>query len=280
MTLAVGVVYTARALYREARLSRLKTDFVSLVSHELRTPLTSIRMFIETLALGRVKDPAQTQEVLELLAKETERLSDDDRAGARLGAHRERPQARTSGSASPVTQLVDASLDAFRAQRLDSERASSPCEVPEDAARRWTSIATRWPARCSTSLQNAYKYTGAREAHRARAPTRDGRRRGHRRGGQRRGHRRARPQAHLRPLLPGGQPAHPQDRGHRAWGWPSPSASWRRTAARITVQSELGKGSTLHHPPAGGAGGASVSEQAATHPGGGGRPVHPHRRCR
>ncbi|HSP19906.1 MAG TPA: histidine kinase dimerization/phospho-acceptor domain-containing protein, partial [Myxococcaceae bacterium] len=65
-TLVVGVVYTARALYLQARLSRLKTDFVSLVSHELRTPLTSIRMFIETLALGRVKDPAQTQEVLEL----------------------------------------------------------------------------------------------------------------------------------------------------------------------------------------------------------------------
>src|SRR5262249_37722964 len=46
-TLVVGVVYTARALYLQARLSRLKTDFVSLVSHELRTPLTSIRMFIE-----------------------------------------------------------------------------------------------------------------------------------------------------------------------------------------------------------------------------------------
>ena len=56
-TLALGVVFTARALYREAKLSRLKTDFVSLVSHELRTPLTSIRMFIETLSLGRVKNP-------------------------------------------------------------------------------------------------------------------------------------------------------------------------------------------------------------------------------
>ncbi len=92
LTLTCGVVYTGRALYREAQLSRMKTDFVSLVSHELRTPLTSIRMFIETLALGRLKDPAQTQEVLQLLTRETERLSDAHRAGAGLGAHRERPQ--------------------------------------------------------------------------------------------------------------------------------------------------------------------------------------------
>jgi signal transduction histidine kinase len=75
LTLTFGVVYTGRALYREARLSRMKTDFVSLVSHELRTPLTSIRMFIEMLALGRIKDPAQMSEVLQLLTRETERLS-------------------------------------------------------------------------------------------------------------------------------------------------------------------------------------------------------------
>ena len=37
VTFVVGVVYTARALYLHAQLSRLKTDFVSLVSHELRT---------------------------------------------------------------------------------------------------------------------------------------------------------------------------------------------------------------------------------------------------
>jgi signal transduction histidine kinase len=66
-TFVVGVVLTARTLYREARLSRLKTDFVSLVSHELRTPLTSNRMFIDTLAMGRVQDPKEAQEVLSML---------------------------------------------------------------------------------------------------------------------------------------------------------------------------------------------------------------------
>src|SRR5260370_40596953 len=91
LTLVLGVILTARALYREARLSRLKTDFVSLVSHELRTPLTSIRMFIEALALGRVEEPAQTQEVLRALGKETARLAELiervlDRARIKSGA--------------------------------------------------------------------------------------------------------------------------------------------------------------------------------------------------
>ena len=47
--LALGVIFTGRTLYREARLSRLKTDFVSLVSHELRTPLTSVLGFAKII---------------------------------------------------------------------------------------------------------------------------------------------------------------------------------------------------------------------------------------
>jgi signal transduction histidine kinase len=70
-----GVVLTSRAVYRESKLSRLKSDFVSHVSHELRTPLTSIRMFVETLRLGRVHSPEEQAELLGLLDKETERLS-------------------------------------------------------------------------------------------------------------------------------------------------------------------------------------------------------------
>ncbi|HEY0840822.1 MAG TPA: ATP-binding protein, partial [Vulgatibacter sp.] len=73
--IAVGVVLTSRAVYREARLSRLKSDFVSHVGHELRTPLTSIRMFVETLRLGRVRSEAEREQCLDMLDKEAERLS-------------------------------------------------------------------------------------------------------------------------------------------------------------------------------------------------------------
>jgi signal transduction histidine kinase len=170
-TLVVGVVYTARALYLQARLSRLKTDFVSLVSHELRTPLTSIRMFIETLALGRVKEPAQTQEVLELLQKETERLSAMiervlDWARLESGRQRYRKERLTA------QQIVDASLDAFRAQRLDSQvqltcQLSGALPVVEGDREALAGALLNL-------LHNAYKYSGAEKRIELRAGARNG----------------------------------------------------------------------------------------------------------
>jgi signal transduction histidine kinase len=158
LTLTFGVVYTGRVLYREARLSRLKTDFVSLVSHELRTPLTSIRMFIETLALGRLKDPAQMNEVLQLLLRETERLSiliEHVLDWARIESGRKVYQRAPLR----VSDVVDAAVVAFRAQRLDGGAVDLKVDVPEglpllDADRDALAGALL------NLLQNAYKYTG------------------------------------------------------------------------------------------------------------------------
>src|SRR5690606_3501800 len=61
---ATGVTLVWVFVRREANLSQLQNDFVSKVSHELRTPLTSIRLFAETLALGRA-DPQATQKCIE-----------------------------------------------------------------------------------------------------------------------------------------------------------------------------------------------------------------------
>jgi signal transduction histidine kinase len=157
LTLTFGVAYTGRVLYREAKLSRMKTDFVSLVSHELRTPVTSIRMFIETLALGRVKDPAQTQQVLQMLTQETERLStliervlDWSRIeSGRKEYHRE---------LQPVSALVESAVSAFRAQRLEGDMQLTvdvPDNLPPVLVDR-DAIA----GALLNLLQNAYKYSG------------------------------------------------------------------------------------------------------------------------
>jgi len=170
-TLVVGVVYTARALYLHARLSRLKTDFVSLVSHELRTPLTSIRMFIETLALGRVKDPAQAQEVLQLLQRETERLSamiERVLDWARLESGRQRYRKDRL----PVRSVVDASLEAFRAQRLEAE-VDLRCQLPE-ALPEVEGDKEALAGALLNLLHNAYKYSGAEKRIELRADARDG----------------------------------------------------------------------------------------------------------
>ena len=75
LTVVIGVILLGRAIAQQAALSRLQTDFVSNVSHEMRTPLTSIRMFVETLQSGRVKDPEKVKECLDIIALESERLS-------------------------------------------------------------------------------------------------------------------------------------------------------------------------------------------------------------
>ncbi len=74
--LVTGGVLALVFLRREANLSRLQLDFVSKVSHELRTPLTSIRMFVEMLQSGADKDPAENELCLQVLQKETIRLSE------------------------------------------------------------------------------------------------------------------------------------------------------------------------------------------------------------
>lgn len=70
-----GVLVTISTVRRETKAAQLKSDFVANVTHELKTPLTSIRMFLDTLLLGRVNDEAETKECLQVMARESERLT-------------------------------------------------------------------------------------------------------------------------------------------------------------------------------------------------------------
>src|SRR5688572_9206733 len=62
-------------LRREGELARIRSDFVSSVSHELRTPLAQIRLYVDTMRLGRFATDAQRTRAVEHIDRETRRLS-------------------------------------------------------------------------------------------------------------------------------------------------------------------------------------------------------------
>ena len=56
-------------------MAEMRSQFVSSVSHELKTPLTAIRMFAETMRMGRSKDPKAHAEYLDTIVNESQRLT-------------------------------------------------------------------------------------------------------------------------------------------------------------------------------------------------------------
>ncbi|HEX6058311.1 MAG TPA: HAMP domain-containing sensor histidine kinase [Gemmatimonadaceae bacterium] len=71
---ALSVVAVAQ-LRRESQLARMRADFVSSVSHELRTPLAQVRLWVETLRLGRAATDAERAWALDHIDRETRRLA-------------------------------------------------------------------------------------------------------------------------------------------------------------------------------------------------------------
>lgn len=58
------------------RLEKVRTDFVANVSHELRTPITAIRGYAETLKSGALQNPAVAANMVDIIHRQSERLSE------------------------------------------------------------------------------------------------------------------------------------------------------------------------------------------------------------
>jgi two-component system phosphate regulon sensor histidine kinase PhoR len=156
-TTIAGTAATLAVLYREAKVAKLQTDFVNKVSHDLRTPLTSIRMFVETLQLGRLQDPARQAEALEIIAEETARLSGLINRlldWARMESGKRSYELKRE----QVPRIVDAALHAFEPQRLGHE-VEVTREVADDLPPVWADPKALTEALLNL-LNNAHKYTG------------------------------------------------------------------------------------------------------------------------
>jgi signal transduction histidine kinase len=115
LVLAGGIVLTYRSVTKEMALARLKSDFVSNVSHELRTPLSLIRLYAETLEMGRLTSPEKYQEYYCIIRKESERLTaliNNILDFSRIEAGRKEYDFRETD----MSELVHNTLDSYRYQ--------------------------------------------------------------------------------------------------------------------------------------------------------------------
>lgn len=70
-----GVLLVLQDVSAIRRLERMRSEFVANVSHELKTPVTAIKGFAETLLGGAVHDPVMSQQFMQIIYDESERLN-------------------------------------------------------------------------------------------------------------------------------------------------------------------------------------------------------------
>ena len=127
-----GIWLTYRNVSREMTLARLKSDFVANVSHELRTPLALIRLYAETLELGRLTAKEKYQEYFRIIREESERLTaliNNILDFSRIEAGRKEYEFKETN----LADLVRSTLDSYRFQIEQNGFAfeeNISCDIP------------------------------------------------------------------------------------------------------------------------------------------------------
>ena len=108
-----GAVAVLRDLTETERVEKTRRDFIANVSHELRTPLTSIQGYAETLLDSTPENGAPTREFLEIIRKNSSRMSrltEDLLTLARV----ESGETRFDAEAVPPAELLHDAEENFR----------------------------------------------------------------------------------------------------------------------------------------------------------------------
>jgi two-component system phosphate regulon sensor histidine kinase PhoR len=154
-----GSLPGSAAVFRDVtelkRLERVRQDFVANVSHELRTPIAAILGYAETLRAGALADAVHAPQMVEIIHRQSERLSElvsDLLELSRLDA-RERPL-----SVTPVG-LGEVVLRATEAMqpRAAAKHVSMTHHIPDGLAARADAKALEQVL--VNLLDNAVKYT-------------------------------------------------------------------------------------------------------------------------
>lgn len=117
----IGLLQTIRGFRARARVTAMKSEFVTAVTHELKTPLALIRLVADTLAQGRYASPDVIPEYAGLLSQEAARLTQSVNHLLTFARY-----AENSGKAVPdsaphdVADIVEDSLERFRPTLTES----------------------------------------------------------------------------------------------------------------------------------------------------------------
>jgi len=152
-----GLALTKHMVSKEMAVAKLKSDFVSNVSHELRTPLALIRLYAETLELGRITTKEKKQQYYRIIRKESERLTaliNNILDFSRIEAGRKEYEFRETD----IADLVRNTLDSYRYQ---IEQQGFAFEESIDATLPKVRVDREAIARALVNLvNNALKYSG------------------------------------------------------------------------------------------------------------------------
>ena len=156
LTLVGGLLILRRALRRELKLARMKTEFVANVSHELKTPLSLIKLCSETLQLDRLKGEEKRQEYFEVINRESDRLGhliDNVLNFSKIDAGKKNYELKRADLAPLLNQTLDAYLLQLQEQDFTCRR-DIPSSLPVVMADR-EAVAQAF----INLLQNAVRYS-------------------------------------------------------------------------------------------------------------------------
>jgi signal transduction histidine kinase len=151
---AAMLIVALHYLRREYELARLRSDFISSISHELRTPLAQVRMFAETLLLGRVRSEQERHRSLQIIDQEARRLThlvDNVLQFSRSERQATRIAPEPTALAAQVREAVEAFTPLAAARRVTVE-----ADLPNDVVAMVDAAALRQAL--LNLLDNAVKY--------------------------------------------------------------------------------------------------------------------------
>jgi len=132
--LAPGVPGPSLAVFRDfselRRLEKVRQEFVANVSHELRTPITAIMGYSETLLAGALDDPAHAPGMVEIIHRQSQRLS--RLVGDLLElSHLDAQKVALATAPLRLLPLAQRAAEAL-APRLEQKRIAFVSDVPAD----------------------------------------------------------------------------------------------------------------------------------------------------